>query len=124
MANPYTSIYMPSGFLNDQTGLSPVFQNIGAQQAFENQQIAAQNQLGQQASQAFQDNGSMNPLMMAAMLRQNGGGNVNLPTTDTAQMNGVAGMGNSMGTGLTQDSYNSGIGFNPSAQSGGYGIKY
>jgi hypothetical protein len=32
-------------------------------------------------------------------------------------------MGNSMGTGMTQDQYNSGIGFNPSAQVGGYGIK-
>jgi len=70
MANPYTSIYMPSGFLNDQTGLSPVFQNIGAQQAFENQQIAAQNQLGQQASQAFQNNGQASPMALAQALRQ------------------------------------------------------
>ena len=39
-------------------------------------------------------------------------------------MTNVSGMGNSIGTGLTQNSFNSGIGFNPSAQYGGFGINY
>jgi hypothetical protein len=83
MANPYTSIYMPSGFLNDQTGLSPVFQNIGAQQSFENQQIAAQNQLGQQASQAFQNNGQASPMALAQALRQGQNPQAQQPGTGT-----------------------------------------
>ena len=65
----------------------------------------------------------MNPLAMASLLR-GGAGNVVVPDANMAQMSGVAGMGNSMGTGLTQDSFNSGVGFNPYAQSGGYGLKY
>ena len=33
MPNPYTNMYMPSGFEQSQQGLSPVFQNIAQQQA-------------------------------------------------------------------------------------------
>ena len=108
MANPYTSVYMPNGFLNDQTGLSPVFQNIGAQQAFENQQIQQGNQLASNVSQAYQNNGSMNPLAMAQALRQ-GNGNVSLPQTNSPMMNNVSGMGGSTGTGITYGGQGVGI---------------
>lgn len=111
----------------EQGGLTPVFQNIGAQQALHNQLMQQQMQQNQDASNIGSGLGKgmsgISPLAMAAMLRSGKGG-VDIPTADTAQMTGVAGMGNSMGTGLTQDSFNSGVGFNPYAQYGGYGLKY
>ena len=113
---------MPNGFEEqNQQGLNPVFQNIGAQQQYLNQQLSQGNQMSQPTSHGANMSG-LNPLAMAMMLR--GGGDVGIPSTNTASMTGVAGMDGSMGTGLTQDSYNSGIGFNPSAQVGGYGLKY
>lgn len=113
---------MPNGFENaDQQGLTPVFQNIGAQQQYFNQQLGQGNEMAQQPSRGTSLAG-LNPLAMAAMLRGKAGG-VELPTTSAAPMTNVAGMGGSMGTGLTQDSFNSGIGFNPYAQYGGYGLK-
>ena len=63
------------------------------------------------------------PFQMAQALR-NQGQTLNFPDTDLPQMTNVPGMGNSIGTGLTQNSFNSGIGFNPSAQYGGFGINY
>ena len=124
MANNYQIDYPQ---MQDVSGLSPVFQNISAQQALHNQLMQQQNQQNQDASNIGASYGKslngLSPLAMAAMLRS-GGGDVSLPDTNTAQMTGAAGMGNSMGTGLTQDPFNSGIGFNPYAQSGGYGLKY
>ena len=114
-------VTMPSGFEDQQQGLAPVFQNIGAQQQFMNQQLGQGNQMAQPTSSGPSLAG-LNPLAMAAMLRGKAGG-VDIPTSPSAQMTGVAGMGGSMGTGLTQDSFNSGIGFNPYAQYGGYGLK-
>jgi len=123
MPNPYTNVYMPNGFEDaSQQGINPVFQNIGAQQQYMNQQLSQGNQMSQPTSHGPSMSG-LNPLAMAMMLR-NGGANVSMPTTNTPQMTNVAGMGNSMGTGLTQDAFNSGVGFNPYAQTGGYGIKY
>lgn len=111
----------------DQSGLTPVFQNIGAQQALHNQLMQQQMQQNQDAGNIGSGMGKgmsgLSPLAMAMALR-GGKGSVDIPSTDTAQMTGVAGMGGSMGTGLTQDSYNSGVGFNPYAQTGGYGLKY
>jgi len=52
----------------DQQGLMPVFQNMAAQQANQNAALAQQNQLVQQAGQGQQ--GGMNPMAMAAMLRK------------------------------------------------------
>ena len=113
--------------MQDVSGLTPVFQNIGAQQALHNQLMQQQNQQNQDAVNIGQSYGKsmggLNPLAMASMLR-GGAGNVAIPDANMAQMSGVAGMGNSMGTGLTQDSFNSGVGFNPYAQSGNYGLKY
>lgn len=72
--------FMPSGFEGQEQGLTPVFQNIGAQQALQNQNIAQQNQLAQQAMQTAQSYGQsaggMNPLAMAQALRGQGGASV------------------------------------------------
>ena len=60
--NPY--------FQQDQSGLSPVFQNIATQQANQNAALQQQMQNNQMAGQAFQQGGNgLNPLAMAAMLR-------------------------------------------------------
>ena len=111
----------------DQSNVQPMFQNIGAQQALHNQLMQQQNQQTQDAANIGsgygKGMGGLSPLAMAAMLRSSGG-NVEIPAANTAPMTGVAGMGNSVGTGLTQDAFNSGIGFNPYAQTGGYGLEY
>jgi hypothetical protein len=52
----------------EQQGLMPVFQNIAAQQANQNAALAQQNQLNQQVGQTQQ--GGMNPMAMAMMLRK------------------------------------------------------
>ena len=52
----------------EQQGLMPVFQNMAAQQANQNAALAQQNQLVNQAGQTQQ--GGMNPMAMAAMLRK------------------------------------------------------
>ena len=57
----------------DQGGLQPVFQNIGAQQALHNQLMQQQNQQSQDASNIGASYGKgmsgLNPLAMASMLR-------------------------------------------------------
>lgn len=119
--------YMQQVNAQEQQGLSPVFQNIGAQQALHNQLMQQQNQQNQDAGNIGAGYGKgisgLSPLAMAMALR-GGKGSVDIPSTNTAPMTGIAGMGNSVGTGLTQDTFNSGIGFNPYAQTGGYGLKY
>ena len=52
----------------EQQGLMPVFQNIGSQQANQNAALQQQNQLVNQAGQT-QQQGGMNPMAMAMMLR-------------------------------------------------------
>jgi len=69
--NPYFSnvgSYMQPIDPQEQQGLMPVFQNIAQQQQNQNNALAQQNQLVQQAGQTQQ--GSMNPQAMAAMLRK------------------------------------------------------
>jgi hypothetical protein len=66
----------------DLGGLTPVFQNIAAQQAAQNAALAQQNQLVQQASQNGQQSGGMNPMAMAQMLRKKSPG---APVTDYSQ---------------------------------------
>lgn len=123
MDNSYTNTFMPSGIpQQDAQNMNPVFQNINAQQQYLNQQLAQNNQLAHPQGQHANYTG-LNPLAMASMLRQGANGTVTPPDANYAPMSGVSGMGNSMGTGINQDQYNSGIGFNPSAQVGGYGIK-
>ena len=104
----------------DVSGIDPVFQDIRKQQQYQNQQFGQTNSISNQGYQPSNLTG-LNPLAMAAMLR--GKGSVEIPQGDYAQMTNVPGMGNSMGTGLTLDQYNSGIGYDPLAQIGGYGLK-
>jgi hypothetical protein len=69
MPNPYTNTYMPNGFEEaNQQGINPVFQNIGAQQQYMNQQLGQANQLAQPTSRGTNMSG-VNPLAMAMMLR-------------------------------------------------------
>jgi hypothetical protein len=69
MPNPYTNTYMPSGFEDQsQQGLNPVFQNIGAQQQYLNQQLGQSNQMTQPQAQAGYS--GMNPMALASMLRK------------------------------------------------------
>lgn len=71
MMNPYAQnnpfIQQVQGL--DQQGLAPVFQNIANQQATQNAAIAQQNQLVNQASNVGGGGSGMNPLAMAAALR-------------------------------------------------------
>ena len=65
MYNPYIQ-QMPQ--TQDLGGLSPYYQNIGAQQAMQNMAMQQAQGLTQQAGQTAQ--GGMNPLVMAMMLRK------------------------------------------------------
>jgi hypothetical protein len=56
----------------EQQGLMPVFQNIAAQQANQNMAMQQGQQMAQQAAQSGQQ-GGMNPMAMAAMLRKKPG---------------------------------------------------
>ena len=69
MDNNYFTNVNPYFSQQDQQGLSPVFQNIAAQQANQNMAMQQANQLTQQAGQTGQQ-GGMNPMAMAAMLRK------------------------------------------------------
>jgi hypothetical protein len=74
--NPYAmNPYIMQQQQPDIGGLSPVFQNIGQQQATQNAALAQQNQLVNQASQVGGSGSGMNPMMMAAMLRKDQGTN-------------------------------------------------
>jgi hypothetical protein len=67
MDNNYFTQVAPY-FQQDQ-GLSPVFQNIAAQQANQNAALQQQMQNNQMAGQVQGGGGGMNALAMAAMLR-------------------------------------------------------
>ena len=72
MNNPYAmNPYIQQGQQQDIGGLSPVFQNLAAQQANQNAALAQQNQLMNQASQVGASGGGMNPMAMAMALRKN-----------------------------------------------------
>jgi hypothetical protein len=62
-------VTMPNGFEDaNQQGLNPVFQNIGTQQQYLNQQLSQGNQMAQPTSHGSNVSG-LNPLAMAMMLR-------------------------------------------------------
>ena len=63
--NPYILQPQP---MQDVSGLQPVFQNFGQQQANQQAALAQQSQLAGQAGQS--QGGGMNPLAMAALLRK------------------------------------------------------
>lgn len=62
--NPYI---LPQQPMQDVSGLQPVFQNFGQQQANQQAALAQQNQLMNQAGQS--QGGGMNPMALASMLR-------------------------------------------------------
>jgi hypothetical protein len=62
--NPYI---LPPQQMQDVSGLQPVFQNFGQQQANQQAALAEQNQLMNQAGQS--QGGGMNPMALAQMLR-------------------------------------------------------
>lgn len=70
MPNPYITSFQQS---QDVSGLQPVYQNMAAQQQYQNQAIAQGNQLAQQAGQPA-SMGGFDPMKMAAALRGNGDG--------------------------------------------------
>lgn len=63
--NPYILQPQP---MQDVSGLQPVFQNFGQQQANQQAALAQQNQLVGQAGQS--QGGGMNPMALASMLRK------------------------------------------------------
>jgi hypothetical protein len=63
--NPYIRPMQP---MQDVSGLQPVFQNFGQQQANQQAALAQQGQLAGQAGQS--QGGGMNPIAMAMMLRK------------------------------------------------------
>ena len=71
MPNPYTNMYMPSGFAQDQQGLMPVFQNIGQQQAMQNAALKEQNNQVQQAGMIPKGNNAGNYAMAMALRNYN-----------------------------------------------------
>ena len=62
--NPYILRTLP---MQDLSGLQPVYQNIGQQQAMQQAALGQQNQLANQAGQS--QGGGMNPMALAQMLR-------------------------------------------------------
>jgi hypothetical protein len=69
--------------MQDVSGLQPVFQNIGQQQANQQAALAQQNQLMNQAGQT--QGGGMNPMALASMLRKKDR-TTPAPVTDKSQM--------------------------------------
>jgi hypothetical protein len=63
--NPYILPQLP---MQDVSGLQPVFQNFGQQQANQQAALAQQNQLTNQAGQS--QGGGMNPMALAMALRK------------------------------------------------------
>ena len=84
--NPYILQGQP---MQDVSGLQPVFQNFAQQQA--NQQAALAQQMGntQQAGMVGQQDGSMNGMAMAAMLRKGQNPTQNQLNAQDAQMGGL-----------------------------------
>ena len=69
MYNPYApNPFIMQGQQQDLSGIAPMFQNIGQQQANQNMAMQQGQGLTQAAGQTGQQ-GGMNPMMMAAMLR-------------------------------------------------------
>ena len=81
--NPYILQGQP---MQDVSGLQPVFQNCGQQQANQQMALAQQNQLANQAGQS--QGGGMNPMALAQMLRKDKPTQDQLNAKD-AQMGGL-----------------------------------
>jgi len=110
MPNPYFTTVDPYFSQQDQQGLMPVFQNIGQQQANQQAALAQQNQQVMQAGQT-QQQGGMNPLAMAAMLRKKDPNKPNYDAYQTAGDNTYFGSNsNGMGAGQGYSGMNADIG--------------
>ena len=127
MPNEYTSAYAPMQS-NAQYG-QPVTMGQGQQEAMHQAMLQQQQQYNNQSANiAGQPSGlsrmtaPMQQMMLAQALRGYSptSGSVELPKIDP-QMSGVAGMGDSMGTGVTYGGTNFGQ-INPYS-TGGYGLK-
>lgn len=127
MPNDYTSAYAPT-MSNAQYG-QPVTMGQGQQEAMHQAMLQQQQQYNNQAAQTAGSSspigsmagGAMNAMMLAQALRGGMGQNsLELPKVGP-QVSGVAGMGDSMGTGLTYGGVNFGE-INPNS-TGGFGIK-
>jgi len=94
MPNPYTNMYMPSGFEQNQQGLSPVFQNIAQQQAMQNAAMQEQNQQVQQAGMIPKGGNAQQYAMAMALRNQN-----NDPYANAQQAMKQYGSGNVYGYG-------------------------
>jgi hypothetical protein len=79
--NPYINPAMQS---QDLGGLNPVYQNMAAQQQFQNQAAMQGQQLAQQAGQTAQQS---NPMALAQALRKSAPTDPNAPTPPTALQN-------------------------------------
>lgn len=73
MDNSYFTQVAP--YMQQDQGLMPVFQNIAQQQQNQNTALQQQMQNNQMAGQVHGASGGMNPMAMAAMLRNKQGGN-------------------------------------------------
>lgn len=127
MPNEYTAAYAPMQS-NAQYG-QPLVMGQGQQEAMHQAMLQQQQQYNNQSANIAGSNspmgsmagGGMNAMMLANALRSGMGQNsVQLPKIDP-QMSGVAGMGSSMGTGMTYGGGNFGE-INPNA-TGGFGIR-
>lgn len=109
--------------MTDLSGMNPTVQNTGAQQQMYQQNM---NNMGSLANQALDTKGTQmakfDPKSMANALRNNSSNidSFKLPQLDQ-QTSGVAGMGDSMGTGLVYGGVNFGE-MNPNS-TGGFGLK-
>jgi hypothetical protein len=77
--NPYIRAMQP---MQDVSGLQPVFQNFGQQQANQQAALAQQNQLVNQMGQS--QGGGLNPMALAQMLRKDP--TKPAPITDKSEM--------------------------------------
>lgn len=68
--NPYTSMYMPNGFSQNQAqSINPVFQNTNAQQQYLANQLREQNQYSQYHAPKSSGGSGFNPSNLANALR-------------------------------------------------------
>jgi hypothetical protein len=104
--NPY--ILQPQQ-IQDVSGLQPVFQNFGQQQANQQAALAQQNQLVNQVGQG--QSGGLNPLAMAALLRKKDPTKPDYDQYQTAGSNQYFGSNSSgMGAGQGYSGMNSELG--------------
>ena len=82
--NPYILQPQP---MQDVSGLQPVFQNFGQQQANQQAALAQQSQMANQAGQS--QGGGMNPLALAQMLRKGDKPTQDQVNAKDAQMGGA-----------------------------------